>query len=343
MKKPALAIANDIHLQQDNIDQVKDLIKQIISYCLNSNINRCCLAGDVVDSRSSLRMDVLQALLWIEKEFGDHDIELDVFAGNHDKTRYDSEHSWMDVMGSSGAKVHKDYGIIYPDNTNMSIYMQPFFQDDILIKKLQHLNDIRNDEEVNILISHFGMEGSIDNEGGHVKSLITKEMLLDWDKVLLGHIHDETQVCANTYHMQALAQKDFGENCNKGFTVLYDNASHEIVNTKFKRFENVKIDLDTLSPAKVKKMIIGYENSENHIKTKIVGAENKVRAFDKKFIEDLGIKCEKIYPDVAVDSQDVNIENVGLKTSKNKLDNDFKEYCNKNELDYSQGVKYMEG
>ena len=159
MKKIGIII-NDVHLKSDNIEQVLDLINQAKEYCKKEKIETIYFAGDIVDSRSSLRMDVLQALLKIRQTIIDTNLNMCSIAGNHDCTRYDSADSWLDVwvdktdnrIGGMSMMVREYKPIVHGD---VAIHMLSHFRDDILIPMIEDIKPIEN--KTNILISHFAV------------------------------------------------------------------------------------------------------------------------------------------------------------------------------------------
>lgn len=48
----------------------------------------------------------------------------------------------------------------------------------------------------------------------------------------LGHYHDYQQVGSNIFHLGSLQQNNFGEDESKGFWMLYDDCTVELLKSK---------------------------------------------------------------------------------------------------------------
>ena len=98
MKKQAIGIlVNDVHLDKDNGELVKDIFRQLISLCREYSTNRIICGGDVFTNRSGQPLQCLTDWKEILVMLSEEDIELHVIPGNHDKTDSDDEKSYLDV------------------------------------------------------------------------------------------------------------------------------------------------------------------------------------------------------------------------------------------------------
>ena len=70
-------------------------------------------------------------------------------------------------------------------------------------------------------------------------------------KVFSGHYHDQQKI-GNFYHIPSIQQNNYGEDSDKGFTVLFGDGSHELVKSDFKEYIKVQVDLDTCSDKDLK-------------------------------------------------------------------------------------------
>jgi exonuclease SbcD len=342
MKKVGV-IFNDLHLTIDNVEEINNLVDQVINYCLDNKIKTAFLAGDLLDSRSSLRIDEVQAILNIKEKFSKAKIDICVIPGNHDKTRYDSPNSWLDIWTPQD-DIRKGMSMLIREVDhivldNLAIFMLPYYREELLVPMIEGIEPIES--KTNILISHFAMNGSVNNDGSKMETGITSKLLKKFKFVYLGHYHNTHKPCRNTLHLPSICQNNFGEDENKGFTVLFEDGSHEIVNTNFRRFKNVKIDLDTITPAKLNKAIKQYANSSDNIKFKILGSEEKVKAFKKEKLEDVGIVCEKIYNEEIGEVEKNDTSEIKLKKTDEEIISIFENFCKVKDYNFEEGLKYM--
>ena len=181
-------------------------------------------------------------------------------SGNHDKTNYDSKESFLDQFQYHPAlKLNGLLGGIPFRNSNIFLHFIPFFSNDLWIEKFEEL--IVREEILStstsirhILCSHIAVQGSQNNDGTIVESNIKHTMFKDFYKVFLGHYHNQQRI-NNIFHLPSLQQNNFGEDEDKGFTVLYDDGSHELIKSNFKPYRKIKIDVDKASKKEINEVI----------------------------------------------------------------------------------------
>src|SRR5690606_9186694 len=101
MKKPIALILTDTHLKPDNISLVENIFDQAIAKCKELKIDTILHGGDWFNSRTGQPLSVLKATQRIIDKFKDNKIMVAIIAGNHDRTDYDSEDSFLDVFNRS--------------------------------------------------------------------------------------------------------------------------------------------------------------------------------------------------------------------------------------------------
>lgn len=336
MKNPIAIIFNDAHLKVGNENEVIHSIEHMLKFATENKITDLIFAGDLFDSRSFQRQSVLQAfdhiLLLIEQA----KCNLYIFPGNHDKTSYASYDSFLDI--------YRHYPNVHFNRTmknivlgSVSIDLLPFFSDDMLIPMLEE------SKGADILISHFEMEGSTHLGQMSEKSTINKKLLSKWDKVYLGHYHNHHEITKNIVHLPSLRQDNFGEDNNKGFSVLYDDLSYEIQKGSFKEFIKVTINADDITTKKIKDLINEYKNSENSIRFEFYGQESKIKSIDKKLFKGTGIDFKAKYDKKdSLDPDDTKQPNVIEHYNKEEVEKSFRDFCSDKGLDYKEGKKLLD-
>lgn len=340
MPKPIAIQINDIHLKKENIDTVKDISNQLISTCKELNVSNVIIAGDVFDSRTSQRLEVLNAFLYILDNFQIHNIHCYVIAGNHDKTRYDSEDSFLDAFCYHPAMtLFRNYNV--KEIGGVNFHFMPFFEEKMYLDIYNTNNTKEGKKEAkNALITHIAITGSRNNDGTLVESSLNVELFQDFNKVFSGHYHDYQVIKDKFIHCPSPYQANYGEDEKKGFTVIYDDLSYEIKVAEFKRFKKVKINIDDTNKKELDELLKQYSKSEDNIRFEIVGSESKVKALQKdRFVAagiDVKTKVKEINDSlIYAESEEI----VSYDTSSIK--EAFKEFCEDNELNYEEGLKYL--
>lgn len=334
MSKPIAIIFNDAHIKTGNESDVATSVNHLINYAIEHKITDVIFAGDMFDNRTFQRQEVLKTFDDLLKVFALSKIRLYIFPGNHDKTTYKDEYSFLDVF-----RYHP--GVYFTRTTKIieikgvSITLMPFFSDDVLVPMLEEA------EGTDILISHFEMNGSVNL--GHVsdKKSITRRTLKKWKKVYLGHFHNLNEITKDIVHLPSLRQSNFGEDSNKGFTVLKDDLSYEIIKGRFVEFTKIVINVDEQDSKDIGALIKIHSNSIDSIRFEFIGEESKLKALDKTQFKGTGIDVKIKYAK-KIDLEHLILPEVIEKYDEESVREIFKVFCNDKGYDYPVGLGLLE-
>ena len=310
MKKPIALIWNDVHLKNGNEEEVLIAFRYMIEKAKELGIKRTIFAGDLFDSRTMQRLKVLQTFDTMLDELHQAGMTTDLISGNHDKTVYASYDSFLES------------------------YL-PFFSDDMLIPMLEE------SKGSDILISHFEMAGSTHLGRTSEKTAINQKLLKKWKKVYLGHYHNWHEISKDIVHLPSFIQASFGEDSNKGFTILYDDLSYEIIQGRFKHYTKVVIDLNKEGIIHIKSLIKQYKNSVDTIRFEFIGEESKLKALDKSIFKDTGINVVIKYEN-KYEIEDTKTPEIIEHYDKEQVRGSFKDFCDKKNLKHKEGLELLE-
>lgn len=336
MKKPLAIIFNDAHLKTGNEQEVIHSVRHMINYAKASKITDLIFAGDLFDSRSFQRQSVLQAFDKIIELISDAKLQMYIFPGNHDKTVYSSFDSFLDIYRYH-PNIKFNRAIKNIKLKDVKITLLPFFDDDMLIPMLEE------HEGGDILISHFEMAGSTHLGRVSEKSSINKKLLSKWKKVYLGHYHNYHEITKDIVHLPSLRQSNFGEDNNKGFTVLFDDLSYELIKGEFKEFKKIIININETSSKELNQLIKLHSNSEDTIRFEFIGDESKLKALDKSQFKETGIDI-KIKYEIKYDFDDENLElpTVTEYYGEEEVKNAFEQFCEEKGYDHKYGLELLD-
>lgn len=336
MKKPVATISNDWHLKTQNLDVILDAVVRQVNWCVDNDVKELYIAGDVFESRSSQRIDVMMKFMDILDHAAMCGVNITAIAGNHDKSMYKSEESFLaPFMHHPSMNLIVSHDLFHVGN--LDLYFIPFFTDDILIEKIESI--VVDPSKKSILISHFAVHGSINNDGTEVHSSINGTLLNKFYSVLLGHYHDMHSPLKNVYHLPSIVQHNFGENSDKGFTVLYDDGSHELVRDEIRRFETVKVDIDIITPKEIKEVAKQYANPSHRVRIEFSGSEEKIKSLKKEIFTNVGV--EVTTKQKKMDFVDTTVAAEMIQYNSETIGESFKAFCEKNSLDYNKGIIYL--
>ena len=333
MKDILAIIFNDVHLRTGNEDEVYESTKYMVDYAVKNNIKNLIFAGDLFDSRTMQRLKVLQTFDKMLDLFHVNGLTLYEFPGNHDKTLYNSFESFLDTYKHHPCvRLNRELKNIVIDG--VSIDLLPFFSDDMLIPMLDKAKG------ADILISHFEMAGS--NHLGHISKKVTinKQLLSKWGKVYLGHYHNHHEITKDIVHLPSFRQESFGEDNNKGFSLLKKDGSYEIIKGKFKEYVKISIDLDKATNKDISRLIDTHKNSGKVVRIEFNGTEAQCKAINKAQFKgtdiDVKLKYSEIYENEIAEPSKI-IE----KYSKDQILSSFKDFCNDKDYDYKEGEQMI--
>ena len=94
-KEPIAIISTDKHLQEANALELLDIAEQEIALAQEQGVDTVIWLGDIFDSRLSQRQELLTCLTEMIELYHEHGITLLCIPGNHDKTDYESDESFL--------------------------------------------------------------------------------------------------------------------------------------------------------------------------------------------------------------------------------------------------------
>ena len=338
-KQPIAIFSTDWHIKDDNTEQIIDLITQQCELAKKLGVKYLICLGDVFNSRKSQTLQCLGAFERILNIIYDYNLMLLSIPGNHDKTDYSSDKSFLDPFR------HHPHFNLYSECEDfdifegMRLHFFPFLKEDLWLDKFKYslLRDGKN-----ILCSHIAVNGSRSNDGTEMNNGIPHSIFKDFDKVFLGHFHDPQQPAKNIFHLSSIQQNNFGENNQKGFTVLYSDGSHELVRSKFKEYVKVKIDVDKVSKKELNDLVTEYSNQakDSYVRFILEGTEDKIKSINKDVLQSSGIDIKTVNKEienVTVDFDEIEIK----KYTKDDLLDEFQMFCEEYDKDYEKGLEYI--
>ena len=339
MKEAIGILVNDVHLTKDNGLLVQSIFEQLTALCAKKRCKRIFCGGDVFTNRSGQPLSCLIQWSDIITELAKKQISLYIIPGNHDKTNPDAEESYLDVFHSSYVRLFRS-GWVNVISRKLVVAMIPYFTDERWLQEYERVeemveaNFIDGDIDRNakkILISHSGFDGVMNNDGSRVESIIKPSMFKDWDKVLLGHYHNASQLSDNVFYTGSAYQNNFGENItDKGFTVIYEDASMEFVPSRFPKY--IKEVINVKDKVTLRNLIEKYEgDEENFIRFQFVGSKVDFQAIDTTEITCKGIDV-KFQNDETTEAMQVAESDSVMCYDKQTIKRDFINFCKENNI-----------
>ena len=271
----------DLHLQQDNLDIMNDLIDQVIHICHDKGVDTVFIIGDIFQFRRSQSLPVLLGFVDIIGKFSEAGITVHAIAGNHDKLDQSSIRSYLTLYQQRNNFIlSEDYNTVEVGDT--MIHLIPFFPIDIYEKCLSEISNIISDYgyKKNILMTHVDILNADMNNGKKSDTGIDMELLKVFDHVFVGHYHNRSRIGNNVHYIGSMKQSNYGEDDQKG-CMFYKDSKIEYINLKFPKFRTIIVNADSLDMKKFDELYDECKvekESGKHIRLVIKGEEANVDA-----------------------------------------------------------------
>lgn len=337
MSKPIAIISTDKHLKDSNAIELLGLAEQEISLAKELGVKTIIWLGDIFDSRIGQRQELLTCLSEMIGMYHEAGLNILCIPGNHDKTDYTLDDSFL-----SSYKYHPGFTLFEEPKViefeGVEMHFVPFYEQDVWVQKFKWLP--KPESKNSILFSHTAISGSINNDGRAVESKIGAKMFGGYGKVFLGHYHNAQQPAKNVFHLPSTRQNNFGEDEDKGFTVLNDDLSFRLVRSEFTPYRTIKLNTLTLTSEDVVNAAKGINTDDQHLRVTLVGDQQSVKAVNKKLFTDRGAVVEVKYLDVEVD-EEVEETRVVKELTGTDISEKFREFCDEKGYNYTEGYELL--
>lgn len=323
MKNIEALIFTDLHLNDINKDICLSFIDRLIQYVKEKDIPRIIFMGDMVDVRKGPSEVSLRAIQNIFYKFSVANLEykLEYFPGNHDKFIEDGESSYLELFVHYCPHLHRDIECFKTEGKYDYVFF-PYFEGEHFEKAIGWLDYAQFDKPV-ILFAHYMYEQ------------IPQEIKKKFKKIFLGHNHDRSDF-PNGMYIGSCFPQNFSEDNNKGFTILYDDLTTELIPFTSQEYITQKIDINAFEEEQIKEFIQKFknENPDKLLKVEFVGYN--------KDISNLKNFCKKlnIYYTSNIDNNVINQKEEVLNISQfssNQIKEQFEIFCQENNI--SEDVK----
>lgn len=291
-RKPITILSSDWHIDKDNQDEISDIITQIIVLAKELGIKEVIVLGDIFESRKAQPLDNLQFFKSILERFNDAGIVLIAIPGNHDKVNYESELSYLDVFSN-----HPNFKLITNYESlirgELLLHFIPFFKENTVYKNYLERIELDSNKK-NILLTHVGLDGVPNNSDLYIPSFLKKDMFNRLFKVFIGHYHNRSSYGKNIFYIGSIKPETFGENNDKGFTIIYDNGEHKDIQSKFKCFETIEFDIDNMSKKEIDLLPEKYKDEDKKVRIVLKGSESKLKSVNTKTFNNEGIVIKTV-------------------------------------------------
>lgn len=340
--KPCALLINDIHVSKDNIAEFHANWDEAIGICKDRDIPEIIVGGDLWLSRSSQTLNTLLAVRQALIKATSSGIVVTLAEGNHDKVDQESLLGYSHIFSEyPDVYVVDDYTVLeYGDN--LTLYVMSYFPENGSFT--QRLNDIlQNDfdrNRHNVLYIHEGINGALATPNDKE---LPSNIFKDFDSVLVGHYHNRCKIKGtNIEYIGSSRQHNFGEDEEKGYTILYNNGHYEFIENKANtRYKVIDIPVSEINGDLLDELSELKESGNYKVKARISCDTTEASSIDKqKLIEAGATKVEIITERIEIAS--VESHSLDQKFDKDGIKKEYVGFCNGKEISSEMGLQYLD-
>ena len=341
---PCLLLLNDIHISKDNIPAFKANWQEAIDICRKMDVKEIAIGGDLFFSRAAQTLDVLLAVHDALLTAAEHGIHVTIAEGNHDKVNQENERGYCHVFDQHSNVLVCDEYVSLPlgDDCRFVLHMMGYFPEDgSFCTRLDRLKEEALDpKRLNFLYIHEGINGALAQPND--KELPAK-IFEDFDKVFVGHYHNRTIIDKTRIeYIGSSRQHNFGEDEEKGYTVIYTDGSHEFIkNQANTRYRVIDVAAERASLHLMDELREIDADGRYKVKVRVHAPQAAMKSVDKAALLDAGAtKVELIADDEEM--LEVAASSLFEKFDSHRIRETYEEFCREKQIDdVAIGLEYL--
>ena len=339
--QPCMLLLNDIHISKDNIPDFSLNWNEALSHCKRLDIHTIVLGGDLFFSRSTQTLDVLLAVHDALLAARNMNIDVILANGNHDLVNQEAVRGYCHVYDQhDNVLVIDEYHTLSNPEWSFMLHVIPYFPEDgSFVEKLDEViqNEV-NTGKLNYLYIHEGVNGALSRPA---ENELPAHIFGDFDKVFVGHYHNRCKVAPNIEYIGAARQHNFGEDEEKGYTVLYTDGTTEFIkNLANQRYMVLDVPHDKVDIHLTDRLEELREDGRYKVKVRVHTGEAGASAIDKSRLLEAGAGKVEIV------TEEINAAagpETGLfeKFDGGKIRDNYRRFCTEKGISEELGLSYL--
>lgn len=350
MRSPIALLSNDWHITKDNIAEFNANWDEMLSVCEKYKIEDVVIGGDMFTISSSQRLPVLLAVKHAIQKATAKNLFLTIAEGNHDLCDEEALEGYSHLFdGYHNVEAVDIYKVLEWDDCDVALVVMSYFPENgSFPERLKALKEDLKDQynwdlENVILYIHEGIKGALGDFD--VPKEVPAEIFNDFRAVLCGHYHNRIELAGtDIMYIGSSRQNNFGEDDQKGYTILYDDGTISFVQNEVNtRYASLEVDIEDIDDAFLQKLS-DYHNcapTPYKVRVRVKCTDAQAKTYDKKILLDAGaskveFKTEKMETIVTQSSS------IDEKYDKNGIKKEYQAFCSDKNIDSKLGMKYLD-
>lgn len=344
-KIPCALLINDIHISKDNIPEFQKNWDEAVQICVDRKIPEIIIGGDLWLSRSAQTLSVLMAArnaILKATCRQNANLRIMIACGNHDKVDQEAFESYNHLFHKyDGVHVIDDY-VIYDISDTVTLYVMSYFPENgSFVQRFEDMAQDLDKSKFNVLYIHEGIRGGLAQASDDE---LPASIFSEFDSVLVGHYHDRKQIPdTNILYIGSSRQHNYGENEEKGYTVLYDDGSHEFIKNQVNiRYKTIDVTPSSMTSDKFLDELSSYKDKNYRIRLRIQCKANEASTIDRQKLLDAG--ASRI--EIVTEESSVKLtksQSISTKFDKSGIKEEYRSFCHDKEIDnIDMGLQYLD-
>ncbi len=334
--KPIALLMNDLHINKDNILEYTKNWDEALSVCKEHSITKMFIGGDIFTTRNVQSLYPMLTVGSCFRKAKSQGLDIYVAFGNHDCPVYGEGENWIDLYADV-ANVGRTW--TYFEMGEKVLAMCSYYPEEEIMPNL--LKDLDNwiDEHGYVysdivVYLHSGVHGALGDFD--VPNEIPQELLTKYFRVLCAHYHNRTKIKnTNIEYIGSSRAHNFGEDDQKGYTLLYPNGDTLFIQNKVNvRYVTDDVDIKELDDWK-------KTYGDNYkIRLRIHCKSSEVETIDReKLLEKGADKIEFVTEKI----QSVEVEQSKIEEAfdNKSLQIEYKAFSKEKGIDSRFGINYL--
>lgn len=340
---PCLLLINDLHIGKETISEFTANWNEALEICKTKGITEIAVGGDLFNSRASQTLDILLAVHEALVATAGTGIRVVLANGNHCKVNPESVYGYCHVYGEHRNVTVVDNYLTLPvgHGEHALLHIIPYFPEDgSFTAKLDEVRKHGFDaSKMNLLYVHEGINGALSQPN---EKELPPAIFKGFDKVFAAHYHNRCVVKPNIEYIGSSRQHNFGEDEEKGYTILYSDGTHEFIRNRANiRYRVIDIEADKVDIHLTDLLDELKEEGRYKAKVRVHTTSAKAGNINKEKLLDAGAsKVEVITGDTEV--CEVSPSGMFEKFDSHKIRETYSSFCAEKEIDDVElGLRYL--
>lgn len=295
-------------------------------------------------SRSAQTLDVLMAVRWaILEATKQYNLYVIIANGNHDLVDQEAILGYNHIFSDyEGVEVIGEYTEVELSNTTSLYVMSYFPENGSFTERLNSLQQEYNidSQKKNVLYIHEGIRGGLATPSDDE---LPANIFNGFDSVLVGHYHNRKQIPGTQIeYIGSSRQHNFGEDEEKGYTILYTDGSTKFVKNEVnQRYKVIEVDVADMNEGFMEMLAKIKADTRYKVKVRVKCNSAQSSAVNKQQLAEAGAnKIELVTEQTEVMRTDH--QSITQKFDKSGIKEEYTNFCTQKSIDNQLGLHYLD-